>query len=230
VRLVKARSEARRLRRADLVFDAERRVDTGGWVPASALVTASPNRRHTIRYQPTSVDEFGELMAMLDVDHTEYVFVDYGSGKGRVLMLAADYPFKRIIGVEFSPPLVEIAERNIATLGADGARIENLAIDATEFEPPLAPLVAYLFNPFAPTVARPVFERLRASLDEHPRPAYVVVTGPPELAAAIEEAGFSPVEVERLAWRTRGVYTYVPVHVGAAIGAGVTTLGTPYAA
>ena len=82
-------------------------------------MTDSPNRQFAVRYQPSSVEEFGRLMGKLDVDHREFVFVDYGSGKGRVLMLAADYPFKRIVGVEFSPPLDRIARENIATLGAD---------------------------------------------------------------------------------------------------------------
>ena len=30
---------------------------------------------------------------------TEVVVVDYGAGKGKAMFVAADYPFKRIVGV-----------------------------------------------------------------------------------------------------------------------------------
>ena len=65
-------------------------------------------------------------MGKLDVDHREFSFVDYGSGKGRVLMLAAAYPFRRILGVEFSESLDRVARDNIATLGADAGRVETV--------------------------------------------------------------------------------------------------------
>jgi len=80
-------------------------------------------------------------------------------------------------------------------------------MDAADFDPPDDPLVLYFFNPFAPPVLGRVLERVNESLDRRPRPAYVVVTGPPELAVTIERAGFEPVDVERLGWMTRGVFS-----------------------
>ena len=77
----------------------------------------------------------------------------------------------------------------------------------------------YFFNPFELPVLRPVLARVRASLEETPRPAYIVVTGPPELAQAIEQAGFEPVDVERLGWLTRGVFAYGPELQRAAVAA-----------
>jgi hypothetical protein len=79
-------------------------------------------------------------------------------------------------------------------------------MDAVDFDPPEEPLVLYFFNPFAPPVLREVLARVQASLDRRPRPAYVVVTAPPELAETIEETGFEPIDVERLGWLTRGVF------------------------
>ncbi len=214
VRALKSREKARRLRIADRAFDAERRIDTAGWVRTPDLVTDSPNRRFAVRYQPTSVEDFELLMGKLDIPHDEFVFVDYGSGKGRVLMLAAAYPFQRIIGVEFSPPLDRVARENIATLGEDAARIETVVMDAAEFEPPLEPLVLYFNNPFELPVLQGVLDRLRESIDREPRPTYMVVTVPPEFAQAIEDAGFEPVDVDRLGWRTLGVFARVPASVG----------------
>lgn len=200
------RDEARHKARADRRFDEERGIETAAWVRVPELDTESPNREHAVRYQPSSVDEFRLLMSKLRIDHRHFTFVDYGSGKGRVLILATAYPFKRILGIEFAESLDRIAHANIATLGADASRIETVVADATAFEPPSEPLVLYFFNPFGLPVLRPVLERIRTSLDRDPRPAYIVITGPPELARAVEEFGFERVEVDELGPLTRGVF------------------------
>jgi hypothetical protein len=210
VRMLRSRDAARARTAADRAFDAERNVDTAAWVRTPDLVTDSPNRELAIRYQPSSREEFALLMDKLDVRHEDFVFVDYGSGKGKVLLMAAEYPFKRIVGVEFSEPLDRIARQNVQSLGADAARVETLVLDATEFEPPSEPLVLYFFHPFELPVMRRVLARVRASLEREPRPAYVVVTGPPALSDAIEEAGFAPVDVDALGWMTRGVFASAP--------------------
>jgi hypothetical protein len=205
-RLLTSRREARKRAAADRRFDAERQVDTASWVRVPDLDTDSPNRRHAVRYQPSSVDVFRLLMGKLRVEHGDFTFVDYGSGKGRVLMLAAEYPFRRIVGVEFSEALDRVARENLARLGDEAARIETVVMDAAQFDPPPGPLVLYFFNPFAPAVLGPVLDRVRASLGADPRPAYVVLTAPPELGALVEERGFEPVDVDRLGWLTRGVW------------------------
>jgi hypothetical protein len=205
-RIIVLREESRRKARADRKFDEQQGVETAGWVRVPELDTESPNREHAVRYQPSSVDEFQLLMSKLRVDHRRFTFVDYGSGKGRVLMLASAYPFKRILGIEFAESLDRIAQENIATLGADASRIETIVIDATAFDPPAEPLVLYFFNPFGLPVLRPVLERVRTSLGHDPRPAYIVITGPPELARAVEEYGFERVDVEELGHLTRGVF------------------------
>jgi SAM-dependent methyltransferase len=210
VRMVKSRSAERKRSQADRVYDEQVGVDTAAWVRVPDLDTASPNRQYAVRYQPTDVEEFGSLMARLDVDHSEFTFVDYGSGKGRVLLLAAEYPFKRIVGVEFSESLDRTARQNLTKLGANAARVTTHVMDAVDYDPPEEPLVLYFFNPFAPPVLRAVLERVNASLDRRPRPAYVVVTAPPELAETIEGERFDPVHVERLGWLTRGVYRSRP--------------------
>jgi hypothetical protein len=209
-RIVAQRNEARRATELDRAFDAEHGIETATWVRVPELDTSSENRRHAVRYQPSSIEEFGLLMGKLDVDHAEFTFVDYGSGKGRVLLLAAAYPFKRILGVEFARSLDVVARENVATLGADAERIETFVMDATEFEPPAGPVVLYFFHPFAPPVLGRVLERVRASLERDPRPAYLVLTGPPEFAETVEANGFQRVDVDELGWLTRGVFAAPP--------------------
>jgi predicted RNA methylase len=206
-RLIAQRNDMRRKARADRVFDEEHGVETATWVRVPELDTSSANVEYAVRYEPSSVEEFHLLMDKLQVDYQDFTFVDYGSGKGRVLMLAAELPFKRIVGVEFAESLDGIARRNIATLGADAERIETCLCDATEYDPPDGPLVLYFFHPFGVPALRRVLDRVIASLERDPRPAYVVLTGPPELAEAVSEKGFERVDVDELGWLTRGVFS-----------------------
>jgi SAM-dependent methyltransferase len=207
-RLVATRSELRRSARKDRAFDEERGVETAAWVRAPELDTDSAARVHAASYQPTHVDEFELLMEKLhrQVDVSDFTFVDYGSGKGRVLILAADHPFKHVVGVEFSESLWETSRKNLEAVGADMTRVEVVHGDATAFELPSGPVVLYFFHPFEVPVLRPVLERIARSLDDDPRPANAVVTGPPDFVRAVDEAGFERLDVDELGWATRGVF------------------------
>lgn len=79
------------------------------------------------------------------------IFVDLGSGKGKSLILAADYPFKKIIGVEFPPELHQTAVRNIALFSREKCiqeQIQLLCMDAEQYELPTENIVLFLYNPF----------------------------------------------------------------------------------
>jgi SAM-dependent methyltransferase len=106
----------------------------------------------------------------------DFTFIDLGSGKGRVLLMASGYPFKRIIGVEFMPELHRAAEQNIANYSNDRQQcrqIETFCMDAREFQFPDGPLVVYLFNPFSEATFVAVLENLRQSIEQALRPVYV---------------------------------------------------------
>ena len=158
-----------------------------------ALRIESPNRDLGVRYQPSDPDGFRSLVEALPVDLKDYVFMDLGSGKGRVLLLASEYPFRRVVGVEFAQELNEIAERNVALY--DGARrrcgdVRTVTADAADYLLPEEPVVLYLYNPFAPEVLRRHLKRNRDSLERGSRPVYVLVTGSRELVGVLEAAGF----------------------------------------
>src|ERR1051326_1040879 len=110
-----------------------------------------------------------------------FTFVDLGSGKGRVLLMAAPYGFKKIIGVEYMPEWHRVAEENIRKFVAQNkidAIIQNFCMDARDFEFPAGPLVVYLFNPFPEPILAAVLERLRDSLTKNPRPLVVAYRYP----------------------------------------------------
>ena len=166
---------------ADREFDEFFGTDTSDIHEVGSLDVPSSNVRHAVRYQPTDTGLFRRIMQGLDIEFNGYEFIDFGSGKGRVLLLASDYPFRRITGVEFSPELQRIAQRNIA-IYRNPARncqdVTSVCCDATEFCIPVKPLVCFFYNPFGADVMRKVVSNIEDSLRTESRDAYVVYVDP----------------------------------------------------
>jgi hypothetical protein len=149
-------------------------------------------------YQPTEPAAFHEMLDSLQQrvqqslqetpapDHIklnlhDFTFVDLGSGKGRTLLMASDYPFRRIIGVELLPSLHQIALENVRQYKSGSQKcfaLESNCADATAFPLPTDPLVIFLFNPFPESGMRQMVANLERSLREHPRPVFVLYHNP----------------------------------------------------
>ena len=115
------------------------------------------------------------------LDFRDYTFIDLGSGKGRTLLMASDYPFRRIVGVELLPSLHQIAQENLHRYKSEFQKcfaLDAVCIDAAAFPFPDGPLVIYLFNPFPESGMRQVVANLEQSLRAHPRPVYVLYHNP----------------------------------------------------
>jgi SAM-dependent methyltransferase len=145
-------------------------------------------------YAPTPFRDFSAIFDRLAIRDNHDVLIDYGSGKGRALILAARYPFKRIIGVEYSQVLNDIAARNIEVARAH-LRCKNVgtvAADASKYDVPDDVTIAYFNNPFHRPLFEEVLARLHASLSANPRQLRLVVNVPPDcqLPAAVKESGW----------------------------------------
>lgn len=170
--------DRKRQRYGDVDFDWDHRVDTTAatvaWQDRLAGMFLSP-------YQPTEPTLFHEMMRSLGIDCSRFIFIDLGSGRGRTLLMAAEYPFKRIIGVELLPLLHAVAEENISKYKDKSSRCIEVAStcqDAREFVFPAEPIVLYLFNPLPQAGLQKVLQHLEDSLRTHPRPVWVVYHNP----------------------------------------------------
>jgi SAM-dependent methyltransferase len=182
-----------RTRFGDADYDWDHRVNTTsgavGWRDRLLGVLHSP-------YQPTEPALFREMIEALQqntgINLSEFTFIDLGSGKGRTLLMASDYPFRRIVGVELLPSLHRIAEENVAQYKNSSQQcsaIQALCSDATAFEFPDEPILLYLFNPLPESGLRKAVQKLENSLREHPRPAFVLYHNP-LLEQVLSEQGF----------------------------------------
>jgi hypothetical protein len=166
----------------DAEYDWDFRVNTTsgavGWRDRLLGILNSP-------YQPTDPSLFHEMLAALhqraNLDFSVFTFIDLGSGKGRTLLMAAVYPFRRIIGVELLPSLNRISQENLAQYKSKSQKcfaLESICGDAAEFVVPEGPVVIYLFNPLPESGLRRALGNVGESLAANPRPVFVLYHNP----------------------------------------------------
>jgi SAM-dependent methyltransferase len=143
-------------------FDLEFGVRTSGLIAGRHLQAGHPHDRHVTAYYAIAPSVFQGILvrwrqcrpiACIDA----YTFVDLGAGMGRALLLAAEYPFRAVVGVELHPTLARIARRNLALWRAAGRTRVPMRVhsrDAADFPLPPGPCLIFLFNPFGAPVLR----------------------------------------------------------------------------
>jgi SAM-dependent methyltransferase len=130
-------------------------------------------------YDPTEPKYLFWVFRNLSIEAREYSFVDFGSGKGRVLIAAAKYPFLQVVGVEYSRDLHEAAMANIRSAKRmKCSNISSVCMDAKEFSIPETPCVLYFYNPFKGQTMDRVLSNIQESLLRSPRPLFLVYVHP----------------------------------------------------
>lgn len=178
-------------------WDRRRGVETEENVHQEELDFDSPNREHALGYIPTGQWSFRSVVASLrdlGVRPSEFTLVDFGCGKGRILLMALEAGFRAAIGVEFAPELARIAEANLRSYRGRRSAASVHCGDAAAFPIPPDPLVVFLANPFKGPVLEAVAENIRRSFAEHPRAIYVVYLYPQADSPFARGAPFALVE------------------------------------
>ncbi|MFA6155530.1 class I SAM-dependent methyltransferase [Mesorhizobium sp.] len=171
-------------------FDREFDTDTEKNVPLWRLNIDSANRTQGIRYQSLAPILIRNAIEALPADLNNFSFCDLGSGKGRVLMVASEYPFKEVIGVEFSHELHIIANNNLRKYRSRKqarSTVSTLHLDAANYRFPSGNLVIFLFNPFGESVLRSVLANLERALIQEPRAVWIIYFNA-VFASVIEES------------------------------------------
>jgi hypothetical protein len=150
--------------RLALEYDALHNVDTASEILlADVGVPQGDRKRGHDFYRGVWPSLFDEAMAAVPLDYHHFTFIDYGSGKGKAVFLAAERPFKSAIGIEYASGLHAIASRNLTTYRSDTQRCADISFqhaDALTWTPPNEALLCFFFNPFDAATMRQVIERL----------------------------------------------------------------------
>jgi SAM-dependent methyltransferase len=132
-------------------------------------------------------------------------FIDFGCGKGRVVHQAAKRPFRRVIGVEISRLLADLARAALAA-GQHRHRCQDVEIvvsDATRFEVPDDLTIAYFYDPFRGEILDAVLQNIIASIDRRPRPVRIIYVHPVEGARVLATGRFRLLKEQRGGLRDR---------------------------
>ena len=188
----------REARSHDSGFDRRFGTDTTEGVTPEDAALPEARRAGATMYLPT-MDQ--DLTAMLDALawpdelRSAATFIDIGSGKGRVVLLAAMQRFREVVGVELSASLHAIAMHNVACVGEAGALRSPVRLvhqDAATYAIPDGPLIVYLYHPFREDIASELVAHVVASCTATPRPIAIVYGHPtlqPSLPARVFEQG-----------------------------------------
>jgi SAM-dependent methyltransferase len=186
---------------ADHRREARFGVSSEGIIPLRELAIDSENCALGFPYVPSPGLLVDTLLANIGEDLGRFSFVDFGSGKGRVLLVASHYPFREVIGVEFSRELHQTAEDNIRRYQSPARRckrVRSVCADAATFPLPDHDCVLYFNNPFAEPVFAQVLANVQAAYQRSHRKLFVLYqqlageleTDRTHNIAMLERAGF----------------------------------------
>lgn len=171
----RVREDSRRRRYLNQVARGNRWFDYWLGTDTSGIQTSArySRRRAALnpkaRYEPVNEGGLRTIIECLVPDPSEYSFFDIGSGKGKALIIAGNYPFKQVRGIELDQRLHLIAENNLAMAGQKMQRrcaeIRSTQADAVACSEYADHSVIFLFNSFQDDQLKRLVDRI----SEHAR-------------------------------------------------------------
>ena len=175
----------------DTSFDKKHNTDTSGLISSRDLrIQESISRHNAIIYLPAPETVTAHIIQSINISYRNFTFIDIGSGKGRVVLIASGFPFQSIIGIEISRQLHEIALNNIKLATNIPQQCFNLnlhCMNALDFTPPETPVVFHFYHPFLPDILEPVLKNIGKSISRNPRPVYIIYLYAIDYAQAVFE-------------------------------------------
>ena len=174
------------------IFDYKYNVNTHKDSYLKDLKFDSINKKEAFDYETIAIFSIKKILNNIEIDK-EDIFVDFGCGKGRVLLIASQYKFNKIIGIEFSPELVDIARSNVSICkDYNSFNIDIIKIvegDVLDYKYNNNETVFYLFNPFTNNILDKLCENIVRSFNSNPRRILILYVNP-KFHDSIVEKGF----------------------------------------
>ena len=162
-------------------FDRTYGTDTSGFLCGEEILTGHPAEEHGSPYAGVQPSILRTALATLP-GLEKSTFIDLGCGKGRPMLVASEFPFRDIVGVELSPPLAGVARRNADVIARNHPRRTPIRVeigDATVYPLPAGDVVLFIYNSFDQELMRKVVRNVEASLEaDQQRSVFVVSCNP----------------------------------------------------
>lgn len=160
-------------------FDREYGIETSGFIEARALAPDHETGK-MMCYGGSQPGIVRRVLATLP-DKSEFTFVDLGCGKGRVLVVASEFNFKGVIGVDLSKPVLDKARENAAIVRSrfpGRASIKLVQGNAFKFMPEEDKLVFYLYHPFGREGVEQFVAGIEEKIENESAQVFVVYCNP----------------------------------------------------
>ena len=162
---------------SDLLFDMKYKIDTINTEQLENLDIDSPNKEYGVYYEGTNAYIFKNAFSSFKIDASNSCFIDFGSGKGKAMFMAAERGFRKVIGVEFSIELVEICRKNLEIFKQKTntkTEFEIIHMDASQYEIPMDANLLFFSNPFNEILTIKVIDNILKSYDKSPREIWII--------------------------------------------------------
>ena len=152
-------------------------VSTSEHIPLSIVRVPHQLRRSGHDYRPTPRLVFEWAMEMLPDPVERHEFIDYGAGRGRVLLMASNHPFEKITGAEIAEELSSDCQLNIAQYPRSLMKCRDVScehLSALRLPIPEQETVFFFNNPFSQSMFERVIAQIVRSYKQDPRPLFVI--------------------------------------------------------
>jgi len=159
-------------------FDVKYGTDTSTVV--AIRYDEAPSLHEEARSIPSHPKIIRFVLDNCDINFRDFTFVDFGCGKGRALLCASEFPFSRIIGVEWSQDLSIVARRNIDIFKSSRQQCTDIiveSINVLDFQFPSSNILLYMYNPFGVKLTRQVFQKIKDHITSNQQRFLVAFTG-----------------------------------------------------
>jgi SAM-dependent methyltransferase len=132
-------------------FDRKYGVRTSGHIQLSKTSFDPAKLNKATAYGPVNAWGFRKLLRILNLPKSSS-FVDLGCGLGRACILAAEYGFSKVTGVELAPELCDVARENIDKCQVTAARqvpVDIVEGDVLNYCDEATDDVYFMYRPFS---------------------------------------------------------------------------------
>ena len=171
-------------------FDLLHGTVTDGYISGTDIPGVSLSALYVTAYIGIAPSVLTQAISALPLKPEDFTFVDLGCGKGRALMVASQFPFRHLLGVELAADLCGAAWTNVASSPDWSSQITVLNQDATTVTYPDGPLLVFLFHPFLAPVLRRVLDNLERQLRRSPRETYLLYGRDPHYTKVLRRFPF----------------------------------------
>ena len=145
-------------------FDRRYNVQTSGFIPLDTTTFEVARLADATQYGPVNAWGFRKLLARLDLPRDAH-FVDLGCGLGRACIIAAEYGFEKVTGVDLAAEFCEQATQNISDCQPPSGTLTPITIlhmDAVDYCDSTDGDVIFMYRPFSGAFLTQVLNKLVA--------------------------------------------------------------------